>query len=205
MGGGPGAPHPPASLPGQADSAAAPQGREEGRHLPLRPRHPGLGNEEPGEARGRGAALSGGGQTRRRGLRAHPSPLLRGRSRSSWRRSPLCCCWPCCAGWTGPSTPPSTPSATTPSCSTPSAVSASRRHPPAKFPPRFFQLCHLLLGSTLWPCNPTVATGPPRPTPFVSAAGRGGKSAAEGRGGFSALTSPRPLHTDFPDTRPAPL
>lgn len=77
--------------------------------------------------------------------------------------------------------------------------------PPAKFPPRFFQLCHLLLGSTLWPCNPTVATGPLRPTPFVSAAGRGGKSAAEGRGGFSALTSPRSLHTDFPDTRPAPL
>lgn len=199
MGGGPGAPHPTASLPGQADSAAAPQGREEGRHLPLRPRHPGLGNEEPGEARGRGADLSGGGQTRRRGLRAHPSPLLWGRYRSSWRRYPFCCCWPCCAGWTGPSTPPSTPSATTPSCSTPSAVSAVPETFPRQIPTPILPIVPPPPGVD------SVATGPPRPTPFVSAAGRGGKSAAEGRGGFSALTSPRPLHTDFPDTRPAPL
>lgn len=53
--------------------------------------------------------------------------------------------------------------------------------------------------------QPDSGHGASAPNPLVSAAGRGGKSAAEGRGGFSALTSPRPLHTDFPDTRPTPL
>lgn len=154
-----------------------------------------------GEARTWGV---GGGQTRQRGLRAHPSPVLWDRYRSSWRRCPFCCCWLCCVGWTGPSTLPSTPSATTPSSSTPSAVSAGPRDiPPSKLPPPRSRPAPILPivppppGVNSQACTLTVATG------------RGGLRAQPPsclqQGGvrkcrFSALTSPRPLRADFPDT-----